>query len=114
MRPAVLYIPQATPYSEQTGDIITFKLFEQGGILQKELNLVVDKSILVSIYDLYAYDNSDGESISMDALEEIQGGNYVHPNINERDTRLSIRDRIRKSQSEWEGEELSAKRMGKG
>ena len=31
MWPSVLYIPYATSYHEQTGDIITFPQFEEGG-----------------------------------------------------------------------------------
>ena len=38
----------------------------------------------------------------------------MHPNINARDSRLRIHDRIRKAQIEWKGVELSAKSIGKG
>ena len=34
----------------------------------------------------------------MDALEDILGENYVHPNINARYSRLKIRERIKQSQ----------------
>ena len=44
------------------------------------------------------------ESIPTDALEDIWDGNNVHPNINARYSRLKIRDRIRKPQSEWKRE----------
>ena len=37
----------------------------------------------------------------------------MHPNINTRDVRLKISDRIRKAQSEWKRAELSAKMTGK-
>ena len=37
----------------------------------------------------------------------------MHPDINTRDAILKIRDRIRQAQSEWEGEEISVKSMGK-
>ena len=36
MRPAVSYIPYATSSHEQTGDIITFAQFEEGGLLKKK------------------------------------------------------------------------------
>ena len=39
-------------------------------------------------------------SISMNYLEEIGDGNYVHTYINSRDARLKIRDRIRQVKSE--------------
>ena len=50
----------------------------------------------------------------MNALEDIWDGNYVYPDINARYDRLKTRDRIKKAQSEQEGEELSQKMMGKG
>ena len=49
----------------------------------------------------------------MNALKDIWDENYVHPNINSIDDRLKILDRIRQTQSEWKGSELSAKRMKK-
>ena len=41
-------------------------------------------------------------------------GNYTHPDINARGDRLRINYDIRLTQSEWEGSEISANRMGKG
>ena len=38
MRPAVLYIPYATSSKEQTGDIIMFAQFEEGGLLLESRN----------------------------------------------------------------------------
>ena len=66
-----------------------------------------------SIDESSAEDNSDGKSISKNALGDIWDGKHVHPNINARDARLRIRYQIRKAQSEWKGAELSAKIMGK-
>ena len=37
MRPAVSYIPYATSYHEQTGNIITFAQFEEGNLALKNL-----------------------------------------------------------------------------
>ena len=66
-----------------------------------------------SIDDSYSDDNSDDEYISMDGIKGIWYGNYAHPNINARYSRLKICDRIRQVKSEWKGAELSQKRMRK-
>ena len=66
------------------------------------------------IDELSTDDESDDKYISTNSLKEIWRGNYVHPEINARYARLKIRDRIRQTQSEWKGEELSSKSMGKG
>ena len=96
MQPALLFILYATSYHEQTGDIINFAQFEEGNLVENECNVSEYEYILASIdesstdndyYDLYTRTY---------ALEDIQYGKYVHPNINARDTRLKIRDRIRK------------------
>ena len=68
---------------------------------------------MASIYESSTENNSDDGSISMNALEEIRYGRYVKPNINSRDTRLKIRDRIKQAQSEWKEAEIPAKRMVK-
>ena len=41
-------------------------------------------------------------------------GNQTHPNINKREARHKIRDRIRQIQSEWKGALKSTRSMGKG
>ena len=69
---------------------------------------------MVSYYGSSTYDDSNGGSITTNDIKEIWYGNYVHPEINTRDTRLKIRECIRKIRSEWKGVELSEKRMGKG
>ena len=38
MKPAVLHIPYATSSNEQTGNIITFSQFEEGNLVENELN----------------------------------------------------------------------------
>ena len=63
--------------------------------MENERNLEEDESITASIDDSYAEDNSDDEYISIDDIEEIRDGRYVHPKINARDARLKIYDRIR-------------------
>ena len=40
MRPSVTYTPCATSYREQTGNIITFAHFEEGGLLSETRNYV--------------------------------------------------------------------------
>ena len=68
---------------------------------------------MASIDESYADDNSDEGSISTNALEDIQDGSHVHPDINTRDARLKISDRIKQAQSECKGEEISSNMMGK-
>ena len=53
MRPAVTYTPYATSYKEQTGDVITFAQFEEGGLLNEIRN------------DTESGDESASESIMM-------------------------------------------------
>ena len=48
-QPALLYIPYATSYHEQTGIIVTFAKFEEGVLLENKNNLVEYGSILASI-----------------------------------------------------------------
>ena len=71
--------------------------------MENERDLVEYESIFGSIDESSAEDNSDDESISTNALEDIRDGKHVHPDINARDATLIINDRIRKVQSEWKG-----------
>ena len=50
-----------------------------------------------SIDGLSTNNDSDDESISMNALEEIWYGSQIHPEINARYARFKIRDRIRQT-----------------
>ena len=59
-----------------------------------------------------ADNNDDDKSTSIDDLENMWEGNRKHPNINARDIRLKICDRIRQTKSEWKGAELPTKWMG--
>ena len=47
-------------------------------------------------------DESDHDLIFMEMLEDIRDRSQTHPNINKRESRYKIRDRIRQRQSEWE------------
>ena len=59
-------------------------------------------------------DESDHDIISTEMLEDIRDGSQTHPNVNIREARYKIRDRIRQRQSEWKGALNFTKSMGKG
>ena len=93
MRPAVTYIPYATPSKEQTGDVITFAQFEEGDILTEtrydaesgdESN---NELVMMSEQDMN-YINSGDESnhnlISTEMLEDIRDGSRTHLNVDRR------------------------------
>ena len=44
--------------------------------------------------NIYSGDESDHDLISMEMLEDIRDGSQTHPNVNKRETRCKIRDRI--------------------
>ena len=54
------------------------------------------------------------KTVRRNYLEDIWGGNYTHLDIKARYSRLKIIDCIRQTQTECNGAEISAKRMGKG
>ena len=99
---------------KKTGDIITFAQFEEVNLVENECNLVEDKYNLAPIDEPYIENDFDDGSINTNDLEEIQYGNYLHTDINARDTILKINDHIRQGKSERKGVELSAKSTGKG
>ena len=41
--------------------------------------------------------------MSTELLQDIRDGNRTHPEINKREARMAIRDRIKQSKSEWKG-----------
>ena len=47
-------------------------------------------------------------------LQDIRDGNQTHPNIDKREARLKIRDRIKQKKLEWKGELRATHKMGKG
>ena len=57
-----------------------------------------------SIDDLSKDYDSDERYISTNALEDIKDGGQIHIEINSRDARLKICDRIRQTQNEWKWE----------
>ena len=52
--------------------------------------------------------------ISTETLHDIRGGNQTHPNIDKREARLKIRDRIKQKKSQRKGALRATHRMGKG
>ena len=57
---------------------------------------------------------SDDDLISLETLEDIRDGSQTHPNIDKRESRCKIRDRINQRQSEWKGALKATRNMGKG
>ena len=57
-------------------------------------------------------DDSDHDLISTELLEDIRDRSQTHPNVNRREARYKIHDRIR--QSEWKGALKATRSMGKG
>ena len=47
-------------------------------------------------------------------IEDICDGSQTHPNVNRREARYKIRDRIRQRTLEWKGALKATQRMGKG
>ena len=46
-------------------------------------------------------------------LEDIRDGSQTHPNVNRREARYKIRDRVRQRQSEWKGALKNTQSTGK-
>ena len=59
-------------------------------------------------------DESDHDIISTEMLEAICDGSQSFPNVNQRESRYKICDRIRQRQLEWKGAFKSTKQLGKG
>ena len=104
MRPTVTYTPYATSSKEQIGDVITFTHFEEGNLLTETRNDTESsdeydsKSIMMSEQDMKNIDekeNFDDDLISTETLHDICDGNQTHPDIDRREARLAIRDRIK-------------------
>ena len=112
MRPEVTYTLYATSSKEKTGDVITFAQFEEGNILTENHNDAEcgdksdNESIMMSEQDMDAMnsgDESDHDIISTEILEDIRDGIQTHPNVNRREARYKIRDRISQKQLECKG-----------
>ena len=59
-------------------------------------------------------DESDHDIISTEMLEDICDGSQTHPNVNIREARYKIRDRIRQRQLERKGALKATQSTGKG
>ena len=59
-------------------------------------------------------DESNNDLISTEMLEDICDGSQTHPNVNRREARYKIRDRIRQRKSERKGVLKAKQSMGKG
>ena len=57
---------------------------------------------------------SDDEHTSTEILEDIHDWSQSHPNVNKRETRYKIRDRIKQIKSEWKGALKATRNIGKG
>ena len=101
----------ATSSKEQTGNIIMFAQFEEGGLLSEtcEYSEGDDKSgdesnndsIMPPVLNLEETDALDSgcesyyEAMSKEKLEDIRDGIQSHPGVNSIDAHYKIRDRIK-------------------
>ena len=123
MRPEVTYTPYATSLREQNGDVITLTQFEEGKILNETCNDAESgeesdsKSLMMSEQDMENLDSneqSNHDFISTEMLEDIRDGSQTHPNVNKRESRYKIRDRVRQKESQRKGALKATQNMGKG
>ena len=123
MRLEVTYTLYAKSPKEQTGDVIPFAHFEEGNILTETRNDAEsgdkydNESIMMIKQDMDAMnygDESDHDLISTEMLEDILDWSQTHPNVNIREARYKIRDRIRQGQKELKGALKATWSMGKG
>ena len=52
--------------------------------------------------------------ISTELLQDIRDGNQTHPEINKREARMAICDRIQQKKLQWKGAIRAMHNMGKG
>ena len=100
-----------------------FAQFEEGNILTETHNDAEggdesdNESIMMSEQYTENLDSNyepDHDLISTEILEDIRDGSQTHPNVNKREERYKIRDRVRQRQSEWKGSLKATRSMGKG
>ena len=63
--------------------------------------------------NINSVDESDRDLISTEMLKDICDGIQTHPNVDRRESRYKMYDRIRQSQSEWKGALKVTRSMGK-
>ena len=59
-------------------------------------------------------DESDRDIISTDMLEDLRDRSHSCPNVNRREARYKIRNRIKRIQSKWKGALKAMRNMSKG
>ena len=64
--------------------------------------------------NLDSNEQSDHDLISTKMLEDICDGSQTHPDVNKREARYKIRDRIRQKKSQWKGALKATRNMVKG
>ena len=65
-----------------------------------------NESIMMNEQDMEninSSDESDHDLICTEMLQDILDGSQTHPNVNKREARYKIRDRISQRQLEWKG-----------
>ena len=124
MLPSVTYTPCATSSRGGNGGILAFAQFEEDNLLCETRNYAEiggeydDDSIMppllieeeMNVMD--SGDESDHEPMYTEMLEYICDISQSHPNINNREARYNIGDRIRQRQSTWKGALKSTKKHG--
>ena len=103
--------------------MITFTQFEEGNLLTETRNDTEsgeesnNKSIMMSAQDIENLDEKEkchDDLISTEKSHDIRDGNQTHPNIDKREARLKICDRIKQKKLEWKGALRATHKMGKG
>ena len=59
-------------------------------------------------------ERSDHDLISTEMLEDIRDGSQTHPDVNKREARYKIHDRVRQKESQRKGALKATRNMGKG
>ena len=111
---------------KKTGNIITFTQFEEGNLLSETRNdaesseesnkdSIIPPLLIKEVMDaMDSGDESDDDPMSTDMLEDIRDGSQYHPDVNRREARYKLRERIKHRQPEWKGALKSTQNMGKG
>ena len=107
MHPAVTYTLYATSSKGKNGNVITFAQFEEGDLLTETRNDTESsdesngESLMMNEQDMEntnEKEKSYDDHISTETLHDIRDGNQTHPNIDKREARRKIRDRIKQRQ----------------
>ena len=123
MRLTVTYTPYDTSSKEQTGDVITFAQFEEGILLTETRNDTESgdesesESIIMSKRDMESLDEKEkvnDDLISTETLHDICDGTQTNTNIDKREARLKMRDRVKQKKLQWKGALRATHKMGKG